>query len=69
MQACKHYGTSMPSEPFVPAEFAEQWIRDASGRFVAPPQPQPVERPDGPWLANGYQEVTKEDSKREPVEV
>ena len=28
-------------------------IRDASGRPIAPPQPEPPPRPAGPWDENG----------------
>jgi len=28
-------------------------IRDASGRVIAPPQPQYTPRPEGPWTQNG----------------
>jgi hypothetical protein len=28
-------------------------ITDASGRIIAPPQPEPKPRPSGPWDSNG----------------
>jgi hypothetical protein len=31
----------------------KDWIVDASGRPIAPPQPDYTPRPQGPWAQNG----------------